>query len=133
MGLLPVYRLTLFTRDILPMVGWISGHRRFRLNWEVERLVSLPFFSLLSHANYGVYALEACGPQPSSWDPGPNHFPCFLHRDTVSTEVLWGATYHIVESFLVRVFGFKPPSMQMHRVVRGVLSRTYLTGERARH
>lgn len=132
LGLLPMYQLALFTRHILPMVGWISGLRHFRLNWEVERLVPLPFSSLLASENYGVYMLETEGERPHGWSQGPNRFPCYVHLDGEGREVLWGATYHIVESFLARVFGFTAPPIEGRPVVFGTLSDAYLTGERSR-
>jgi len=128
LGLLPRYSLALFRRGILPLVGWIRGHRRLQLNWEVERLVPIPFSALVAAENYAAYHLEADWDEPPTWGKGPVAFPCFLHRDAGGQEVLWGATYQIVLTFLDRVLGFEPPPIANRPVVTGTLSSTYATG-----
>lgn len=125
LGLLPVYHLSLFNRKILPMVGWTSGTVDFRPNWEVSRIVRIPIPSLLRPESYAVYSLRLEGGRPYPDGLEQPHFPCFIHRDHEGQEVLWGATYHIVLSFLERVFGFQPPPASGRWIIQGVLPETY--------
>jgi len=131
LGLLPAYRLKMFERNILPMVGSMSGDSRFRINWEVERIVPIPLSSFLDPANYGRYILSAEGGGPYPGEEGPAAFPCFVHEDEGTREILWGATYHIVLSFLSRVWGFEPPPLEERPVLRGTLPGRYLSWNRS--
>ncbi len=126
LGALPIYRLVLFRRAILPLVGWVEGPRRFRLNWEVDRLVPVPLAELLDPARYAVYRLDLG--DDGSGIPTTRTFPCFLPREGGGSEVLWGATYFIAVSFLERVFGFRPPPEEARPAVAGALAPDYATG-----
>lgn len=121
LGPLPVRRLAMFRRTILPLVGWIDGPRRFRLNWEVNRLVPLPLPDLMDPGRYAVYRLEG-------GDAAPRLYPCFLAREPAGDEVLWGATYFIAVAFLERAFGFRPPQEEERPEVTGTLAPDYATG-----
>ncbi len=127
LGALPVYRLVLFRRAILPLVGWVEGPRRFRLNWEVESLLPIPLAELLDPRAYAVYRLEL-GDDGGCGVPTRRTFPCFLPRQGGGGEVLWGATYFIAVSFLERVFGFRPPPEEARPAVAGELAPDYSTG-----
>lgn len=131
LGPLPPYRLRMFERDILPMVGSISGSSCFRTNWEVERVLAIPLSSFLDPGNYGKYILSGEGGGPYPGEEGPVTFPCFIHRDKGVHEILWGATYNIVLSFLSLVWGFEPPPLEGREVVKGRLPRGYLSWKRA--
>jgi hypothetical protein len=130
LGLLPLYQLMLFERRIFPMVGWISGERHFRPNWEVERMVPIPMAAFLRSESYGVFHIHARGEDPAPWEGEDRFHPCFIHEDEHGTEVLWGATYHIVLSFLERVCDFTPPPMRDRPSIHGSLSKNYMTGGR---
>lgn len=123
MGALEPHRLRLFDRRILPMVGWFEGQSRFRLNWEVEKIVRISLKELLDSSNYALYRIKN-HPVPGSI------FPCFVHREETSQEILWGATYNIVQSFLKTVFGFVPPPEDRRATFEGELASNYLTGSR---
>jgi len=129
LGALPLDQLRLFRQRILPLVGWMCYRAGFRLNWEVERVVPVSFDSLLEPMNYGVYIFDERGEGFEPWGQGPAAFPCFLHENNQGTEILWGATYRIVMSFLKRLYDFDPPPMEGRRIVKGRLSRNYLTGK----
>ena len=132
LGMLPVYSLFLFDRRILPLVGWIPGEYRFRPNWEVERIVPIAIPSLLTPEKYALYDLRESGLDSNpSWEGG-GLFPCFVLENENGREVLWGATYHIVLTFLDRVYGFEPPEPHALPVIRGRLSGSYMTGRRPR-
>jgi hypothetical protein len=128
LGPLPAERLVMFQRVIYPLIGWIPRQRRFRLNWEVERVVNLPLRRLLDPSNYARYRLHidvgGAGPRRRQI----REFPSFLHTDGGHSDRLWGATFRIVMAFLKLVFGFRVPDMHRMPVVEGTLNRRYLTG-----
>ena len=121
MGVLPLNALASSVRGILPLVGWTEAPQRFRPNDEVERVVSIPFASLLERGNYCEYRLE--GDWSGSW-------PGFVCEHEGGREVLWGATYRIVTTFLEIVFGFEPPRTAGRPVITGTLDSAYATGRR---
>ncbi|HDZ89293.1 MAG TPA: CoA pyrophosphatase [Deltaproteobacteria bacterium] len=128
LGPLPPQRLVMFQRVIFPMVGWISGQKRFFPNWEVEKIVYIPLRDLLEVDRYACYRLDmgSCGENERG--TAIRDFPCFLHRGRDGEEILWGATYRITILFLELVFGFSTPPMEDLPVVEGALNQTYLTG-----
>jgi hypothetical protein len=128
LGHLPSQRLVMFRRVIYPMVGWISRQKRFLTNREVEKVVYIPLAKLLDPGNYGRYRLEMNNSHGKKLSRIPGNFPCFHHENQDETELLWGATYRIVISFLQLVFGFKPPDMISLPVYDGVLDENYVNG-----
>lgn len=118
LGALPCYQLLPFQRVIFPLVGWIGPGVRLRPNWEVERILHVPLETFFEEDNYGLYSLAI----PESYRGrigGGNaraEFPCFVCLEEGREEVLWGATYHIVMSFLKAIFGFQPPEAGARRV-----------------
>lgn len=113
-------RLTMFRRDLYPMVAWVGKQKRFLPNWEVERVIRVPLGSLMDGRNYVRYRLSIMG---TIMD-----FPCFRHWDEHGAEFLWGVTYEMVAAFLDLVFSFQPPALESLPVVRGTLSEEYFKG-----
>lgn len=126
LGPMPVQSLSMFRRDIYPMVVWIARQRRFLPNWEVERVVPIPLKELLNPQGYACYRIrfESAG----NGNGAKEDFPCFVHEGEDGREVLWGATYEIVLSFLELVFAFKPPETGFLPIIRGTRDETYLRG-----
>jgi 8-oxo-dGTP pyrophosphatase MutT (NUDIX family) len=90
---------TLFKRTIYPMVAWTCGQKRFILNREVERIVSIPLRHFLHHSAYSRFRLSASMPDQ----------PCITYQNDGTRDLLWGITYRIVMRFLDVVFNFQPP------------------------
>jgi len=130
LGPLPSQCLIVFRRVIHPMVAWIPRQKRFTLNWEVAKIVSIPLRSLLNPANYALYLLDV--PPRLGWRlPGQDHqFPCFLYSSRENREMLWGVTFRIVMSLVEMVFNFNPPDVADLPVVHGVLEECYVQGRR---
>jgi len=128
LGPLPSQCLIVFRRVIYPMVAWISWQKRFTLNWEVERIISIPLRSLLNPDNYAVYRLDV--PPHLGWRlPGKDHeFPCLLYSHQQNREILWGVTYRIVMSLVEMVFNFTPPDAGDLPRVHGVMEECYVQG-----
>jgi 8-oxo-dGTP pyrophosphatase MutT (NUDIX family) len=125
LGPLPPQSLVMFHREIFPFVGWIRSQRRFFINREVEKIVHIPLRELLNKENYARYKLLFNVPKGPVESGSYQHFPCFLHRTMMGTDVLWGATYRIVMIFLELIFGFKAPEMDRLDAVNGVIEDTY--------
>jgi len=126
LGPMPGHSLSMFQREIYPMVSWISHQRRFLPNWEVERIIYIPMRELLNPEGYGCYRIrfEASG----KGNGGVEDFPCFRHEGRTGREVLWGTTYEIVLAFLKIVFAFEPPRKESLPVIHGTLDERYLKG-----
>ena len=129
LGLLPEQPLRVRRRAIHPAVAWLHRPQPFRLNWEVEKVVSVPLRALLDPSHYA--RLRVQWESPGLWPPerGPAEFPCFRFNDGETQEILWGATFSIVVRFLGLVFGFEPPSAESLQEVSIRLNGTYLTGQ----
>jgi len=128
LGPLPSQQLVMFRRVIYPMVCWTGRQKRFSPNWEVEKIVYIPFPNLLNPSNYARYRLHIGSSRKNGKDLNVKEYPCFLHEHRDEYEVLWGATFRITMVFLEIVFGFKPPDIESLPVVYGSLDENYLTG-----
>jgi hypothetical protein len=126
LGPLPVQRLVMFGRVIYPMVGWVSKQQHFRLNWEVEKIVSIPLKELLNPDNYVRYQLEMKDPNTDNGYQQVYDAPSFLHKNGSESEVLWGATCRIALNFLELMFGFAVPADGSLPALKGVMDETYL-------
>jgi len=130
LGPLSPQQLILFHRVIYPMVGWVTRQKRFFPNWEVEKVVHVPLGNLLRPENYACYRLAFPPPPDVKAPGGTQDFPCFLHRAGNESELIWGATFRILATFLKTVFRFEPPKIESLPVVDGTMDRTYFTGRR---
>jgi len=131
LGALPSYSLTIFTRTIFPVVGLVKRPWRFRPNWEVEKVVEIPLASFFQPENYAFYTIESA--DDSHGNTPDNHWtmPCLIQRDTDGNdEILWGATFNIIMSFLKAVFDIEPPEIDPRKNISRKLDRNYLTGNR---
>lgn len=127
LGPLPIQRLVMFGRVIYPMVGWVSKQQHFRLNWEVEKIVSIPLRKLLDPDNYVQYQLEMKDPNADNGSQQVYDAPSFLHKSGLESEVLWGATCRITLNFLELMFGFAVPTDGSLPVLKGIMDETYLS------
>ena len=57
LGPLPPRRLVMFERTIFPMVCWVSGQKKFKTNWEVDRIVDVPIRHLFEPSRYARFRL----------------------------------------------------------------------------
>jgi hypothetical protein len=129
LGPLPSQRLIMFQRVIYPMVCRIGRQKRFIPNWEVEKIVNIPFKDLLNPSLYARYRVKNETFRDKENQPVLRDFPCFIHHFGDSKEVLWGATFRITMVFLEMVFGFKPPDMESLPIIFRSLDKSYLTGK----
>jgi len=128
LGPMPPEHLLLFRRVLYPMVAWINRQKHFLPNWEVEKIVYIPLRKLLNPEGYACYRLRFEGAENRGGEGYAEDFPCFRHQSEKEREVLWGATFRIVMSFLETVFGFSAPSMDSLPVISKTLDERYLNG-----
>ncbi|RPJ72426.1 MAG: hypothetical protein EHM15_09300 [Desulfobacteraceae bacterium] len=131
LGPLPPERLELFRRRIYPLVAWTPASHRYRPNWEVQRVVSVPLRELLDPQRYVRLAVRLETPPPGPVPVKERIHPAFHLTPGAGTEILWGATYRIVANFLECVFDFTPPDLERLPQVSTRLGKAYLAGRPA--
>ncbi|MDR3566683.1 MAG: CoA pyrophosphatase [Syntrophobacteraceae bacterium] len=128
LGPLPTHCLIMYRQDIHPIVAWMSGQKRFRLSREVERIVRFPLRALLDPGNYACYRVNV--PPHLQWRlKGESaDFPAFVHTVDGRAELLWGATFRIVTTFLEMIFDFEVPDLGQLPLICGRLDENYING-----
>ncbi len=128
LGPLPSYSLILFRRTIFPLVGFAKKDWHFCPSSEVEHIIEIPLKAFLDEGNYGLYNVETASGLKTVRER-PREFPCLITRDDRGKEeILWGATFYIIMSFLKIVFDFEIPTMHARRIINRTLGPEYLTG-----
>ena len=130
LGPLPSYSLHLFRRTIFPIVGFVNSGHFSRPHYEVERLVDIPVLAFFQQENYGTLTTTTdSGLRPSG--NSSEALPCLIYMDPAGREnVLWGATFSIIASFLKIVFDFQIPQAQTGFAVNKTLDAHYVSGKR---
>jgi len=128
LGPMPSEDLDMCRRFLYPML--VSSHRQkdFLPNWEVDKIVYVPVRELLNPDAYACYRLYFKVDGKRGGDGTIQDFPCFRHKKEKEKEVLWGATFRIVMSFLEMVFGFRAPATDSLPVIYNTLDQRYLSG-----
>ena len=128
LGPLPTYQLTSRRWIIFPLVGRVKHSWRPKLSWEVEKIVPIPLSAFFDPRNYAVYSLEVPEKLVGQGIPNPWEFPCLVHTEEDEEEILWGATFQIIQTFFRLVFQFSFPRPAGRRVIRRPLAANYLSG-----
>ena len=130
LGPLPTYRLQSRRWIIFPLVGQVREKWTYQLSPEVEKIIPIPLAAFYRPESYGVYSLEIPEEMAAKGIPSPWVFPCLIAAgEGGEEEILWGATFHIIQTFLKIVFPFPLPPPAGQRVIRRPLLRTYLSGK----
>ncbi len=133
LGPLPPQRLVLFDRVIYPMVGWIKHQRHFRINGEVEKLIYIPIEKLLDPDHYAYFRIRYPSDLSVNIDPKRRELPCFVHQQGEIYDILWGATYRMIMTFLAQVFDFIPPEINTRQKIDSHLSPAYFENPKYYH
>ncbi len=128
LGALPAYRLRSRRWIMFPLVGRVKHPWNPRLSEEVEKMVSIPLEQFFRPKNYALYSLEVPEKLRSQGLPRLWEFPCFVHEDGGREEILWGATFKVIQSFFKIVFDYSLPSPDGLRVIRRPLVANYFSG-----
>jgi 8-oxo-dGTP pyrophosphatase MutT (NUDIX family) len=127
LGPLPTYSLESRCWTIFPIVGRVRRTWEPKLSWEVEKIVSVPLHLFFQPANYAVYSLEVSEELTVLGVPNPWEFPCLIYNDNGEQEILWGATFSIIQTFFRIVFDFSLPCPDGRRVIHKVLPADYFS------
>jgi 8-oxo-dGTP pyrophosphatase MutT (NUDIX family) len=129
LGALPCHSLLLFPRTIFPLVCLIRRPFQFQLSSEVDSIIEVPVSAFFDSSNYAALEIEMdFGNRPETQK---NYHPCFIiSGQNGSREILWGATYNIMMSFLRAISGNDIPLPTDLQKVKKVLSENYVTGDK---
>jgi hypothetical protein len=130
LGPLPTYSLSSRRWIIFPLAGRVKHSWQPKLSWEVEKIVPIPLSAFFKPENYAVYSLEVPEKLVAQGIPSPWEFPCLVHREKDEEEILWGATFKVIQTFFQIIFHFPFPSPDPRRVIRRPLASNYLTGRK---
>lgn len=127
LGPLPSYDLYLFQRSIFPLVGLIKKNPRFRSNKEVEKVIAIPLCDFFDAKHYAACILRK--PDGSTLNrTDRRELPCFIHNDIDGQqEIIWGATFQIIMSFLTTVFDYQISPSYSQRIIEKKIKPSYLT------
>lgn len=128
LGVLPTYRLQSRRWILFPLVGRIKRPWKPRLSWEVEKIVSIPLGSFYQAENYAIYSLRIPEKLRGKGIPDPWQFPCLVYPSEGKEEILWGATFHVIRSFLEIIFPDPLPFPDGQRIVEKTLPPNYFSG-----
>jgi 8-oxo-dGTP pyrophosphatase MutT (NUDIX family) len=128
LGPLPTYSLSSRRWIIFPLVGRVKHSWQPKLSWEVEKIVPIPLSAFFNPGNYAIYSLEVPEKLIAQGIPSPWEFPCLVHSENGEEEILWGATFKVIQTFFQIVFHFSFPFPDSRRIIRRPLAANYLTG-----
>ncbi|PIE67218.1 MAG: hypothetical protein CSA23_05045 [Deltaproteobacteria bacterium] len=128
LGPLHPENLVMFRRSIFPLVTSVNRHQHFSPNWEVAAVVRIPLRALFLAGNYTCCRLQMDDAASGVPQAAHRDMPGFVFHEQDSSELLWGATYRIVEQFLRTVFDFDPPPLSGLPVIYRRLERRYMAG-----
>jgi hypothetical protein len=128
LGPMHAEHLVMFKRAIYPLAAWIDHQQRFVPNWEVEKIVRIPMAAFFDSGNYARYRISFDSGVAGAPHALVRDLPCFVQRRNAEVELLWGATYRIVEQFLKTIFDYVPPPPASLPIIRRRLGRRYLKG-----
>ena len=128
LGVLPTYRLRHRNWIIFPMVGRVKHPWKPKPSWEVEKIVSIPLESFFCPENYAIYSLEVPENLIAQGIPNPWEFPCLVQKQDGEEEILWGATFEVIQTFFKIVFDFSFPISAAARVIHRPLALNYFSG-----
>lgn len=128
LGALPTHGFHSRRWIIFPLVGRVKRIWRPKLSWEVEKIVSIPLSFFFQPTNYAVYSLQVPKELIAPEIPNPWEFPCLIYNDNGEQEILWGATFKIIQTFFRIVVDFSFPSPDSGRVIHKALPSNYFSG-----
>jgi 8-oxo-dGTP pyrophosphatase MutT (NUDIX family) len=128
LGSLPSYGMVSFRRVIYPAVGVVVGPFTECLSWEVERVVVIGLSELYDPARFAWIRFDVPDDIRSASGRSDWNFPCFVSGQGADREILWGATFNIVLTFLWIVLGFPLPDIPKDRRVSKEIPDNYFTG-----
>ncbi len=128
LGSLPSYGMVSFRRVIYPAVGEVVGPFSECLSWEVERVVVIGLSELYDEDRFAWIRFDVPDDIKSASGRSDWNFPCFVSGEGDEREILWGATFNIILTFLWVVLGYPLPNIPADRFVTKEIPENYFTG-----
>jgi 8-oxo-dGTP pyrophosphatase MutT (NUDIX family) len=126
LGALPSYTLTLFARTIFPVVCLTCKPFKYRLSSEVEKILEIPVSFFFNSDNYAILDIKTSLEKDAN--RLPYQMPCLIIPDGQGSEdILWGATYNIINNFLRIISDNSLPSPSFSRIFSKVLTTNYIS------
>jgi len=126
LGALPSYTLSMFARTIFPVVCITRRQFSYKPNSEVEKMLEIPlsfFFASGHYATLDINMSMGEGAEPFQYQT-----PCLVIPDEKGGEdILWGATFNIIQNFLGIISGNGLPSGRSPRIYSKVLTPKYIS------
>jgi 8-oxo-dGTP pyrophosphatase MutT (NUDIX family) len=128
LGALPSYSLTLLARTIFPVVCLTPKPFRYRLSSEVEKVLEIPLSLFFNSANYAMLDIKTSLREDT--DPLQYQMPCLvIPNGQGSEDILWGATFNIINNFLRIISDNSLPAPSSSRTLNKVLTVNYISGK----
>jgi len=128
LGALPSYSLTLLARTIFPVVCLTPKPFKYRLSSEVEKILEIPLSLFFNSANYAMLDIKTSLGKDA--EPLQYQMPCLIIPDGLGGEdILWGATFNIINNFLRIISDDSLPSPSSSRTLNKVLTINYISGK----
>lgn len=123
LGALPSYSLTLFARTIFPFVCITPNQYTYKLSSEVDKVLEIPLSFFFDSANYAILNIKTS----INNDSESMKYNCIVIPDGRGGEdILWGATFKIIDNFLRTIFDNNLPTLVPSRTINRVLSTNYM-------
>jgi 8-oxo-dGTP pyrophosphatase MutT (NUDIX family) len=126
LGALPSYSLTLLAKTIFPVVCLTPKPFKYRLSSEVEKILEIPLSLFFDSNNYAMLDIKTSlgeGTEPLQYQ-----MPCLVIPDDQKGEdILWGATFNIINNFLRIISDGDLPSSSSTRTLNKVLTLHYIS------
>lgn len=127
LGALPTYSLSSFTRTIYPLVCLTRSPFKYKLNFEVEKVIEIPFSFFFESSNYAW--LQVTNSEGENAYDDTSKFPCMaISNGKGDYDILWGATFYIITNFLKIICDKRLPVSSPERIIKKIITKSYLTG-----
>jgi 8-oxo-dGTP pyrophosphatase MutT (NUDIX family) len=128
LGSLPSYGMVSFRRVIYPAVGVVERPIVPCLSSEVERLLFVGLSDFYDAGRFAWIRFDVPDDIREASARSDWNFPCMVIGQGREREILWGATFNIVLTFLWVVLGFPLPDIPKDRLVTKEIPENYFTG-----
>jgi len=125
LGILPAQQLQRRPRIIFPVVGRIRGRWQERPNWEVGKILRLPVGAFFKPESYVIHRLNLPRSVRDKFGVDRWEVPGLSVQTHGGEEILWGATFQILLTFLERTLDLPLGGIHPQRTVERDLPDHY--------
>ncbi|MBN1472621.1 MAG: CoA pyrophosphatase [Syntrophaceae bacterium] len=125
LGALPSSPLNMFARTIFPVVCITRRKFAYKLNPEVDKILEIPLSFFFDGQNYAMLNIKTRSEENKEFFQ--YQLPCVVIPDERGNEdILWGATFKIIQNFLSIISDSEVPSTYSSRILDKVLTSQYI-------